>query len=229
MPQTLKERVEKLEKSLDERDKKAAWANIAGTVLVPLAIGVAGLLVSNAISAKEQEIAEVNAKVQQVDVVTKLLDALISDNRPKRQLAIKAVLIALPLEGPELVRDIARTDPDTSVRQYASTTLQDRSSTLITDLFAGSPDVRMAAAAYIVSGWSSNPNIVPRLIQYSDEHWENDNGVYNTVVVLAGLSPSALSPHSTLVREFLVRAEQKGRKTAAQVRRVESLLPKDEL
>jgi hypothetical protein len=45
--------------------------------------------VSRALAAREQEIARINAKVQQVDVASKLFEALVSEDGRKRRLAVK--------------------------------------------------------------------------------------------------------------------------------------------
>jgi hypothetical protein len=89
VPETVEQRVDQLEQQLKDREKITAWVSVAGTVLVPLAIGGAGLLVSRALAAREQEIARINAKVQQVDVASKLFEALVSEDGRKRRLAVK--------------------------------------------------------------------------------------------------------------------------------------------
>lgn len=224
MPTTIEERIARLESSLGERDKSGKWVSIAGSILVPLAIGVAGLMVSRAIAARENEVAKINARVQQVDVATKLFDALVSTDARKRTLAAKALLIAMPDEGPDLVADVSRSDPDSVVREQVSLSLETRIDALIADLFAGSAAVRIAAADKLASGWSSNPKIVPQLISYAHQHWDNDNGVYNTAAVLATLSPAALTPNKALLEPFLDRASRKGRRTAGQVNRIRQLI-----
>lgn len=141
--------------------------------------------------------------------------SLTSANPQERKLAVEAVLIALPEQGPVLVRTIAQSDEDKTVQAAARSSLEQRVSTLIRELFADNARVRMGAAQDLIQGWRNEPNVVRALVEFATQNRDNSNGVYNTVVVLNEFSPSALQAHKQEVLNFLEVAKTTGSKTAA--------------
>lgn len=96
--------------------------------------------------------------------------------------------------------------------------------THVVNLFAADPRTRIAAAQALLERWRSDPELVPELLAYASRHPENDNGVYNTVVVLNGLSPGTLRPHRAEVERFLDFAGTRGPKTAGVVEQLRARL-----
>jgi hypothetical protein len=137
----LQERVTKLERKKEGKD---IWdiLNILGSLLIPVAIAYTGFLFTRQqqsaelLSSEKQqeteerfnqaniEVASIQAKVEQSQVISTLLEALSSPNSPKRQLAVKAVEIALKSEDAKKVLDIVVSqDADPAVVAAAEASL----------------------------------------------------------------------------------------------------------
>jgi hypothetical protein len=162
-------------------------------------------------------IADANTKIAQAGVISTMMKSLTSPNSQERKLAVAAVLIALPEQGPVLARTIAQSDDDESVKLAATASLKQRVNALIRDLFAESATVRIAAAQNLLQGWQNEPNAVLTLVEFANQNLMNANGVFNTVVVLSQYSQGALQAHRDAVTEFLNAARKQGPQTAAKV------------
>ena len=126
----LEEKISILEDEVKKlkNEKKDPWdvLQILGGLFIPAAIAFAGWQYSVAMKdaeiksstkiAKlqiesseqkaefEQRISETNARVSQAGLVASFLKSLLSKEEAEQKLAIEAVLIALPAEGPRLVK-----------------------------------------------------------------------------------------------------------------------------
>lgn len=69
-------------------------------------------------SARERELtqADMSVRVAQANVIPPLIDGLLSTEPKRRKLAISAILIALPADGPRLVRELGEQTEDEDVR-----------------------------------------------------------------------------------------------------------------
>jgi hypothetical protein len=177
-------------------------------------------------AARDRELAqgEVSVRVAQANIIPPLIDGLLSSDPQRRRLATSAILIALPEDGPRLVRELGAQATDAEVRSYATTALKNRKEQLVTDLYAPEAATRTTAARALVQGWNNDPDLAKHLVDYADANKGNKDGVYNSVVVLGSLSKTALDPHKQNVESFLQSAAQQGTNTAAQVERVKSKL-----
>jgi hypothetical protein len=215
----------------DAPQKKDAWDRLTAlaTILVPAAIALAGHFVAQGlkqaeISSEERRseqsriIAQANTKIAQANLINTMMKSLTSANPQERKLAVEAVLIALPDQGPILVRTIAQSDEDKTVQAAARSSLEQRVSTLIRDLFADDARVRISAAQDLTQGWRNEPNVVGALVDFATQNRDNSNGVYNTVVVLNEFSLRALQAHKQEVLDFLEVAKTTGSKTAAKAK-----------
>lgn len=99
---------------------------------------------------------------------------------------------------------------------HYETVLNKEMSDLIKGIFTTDASVRRTSAATLVSDWNTNPNLVPRLLDYAAENPRNENGIYNTVVVLENLSADTLRPYRESITNFAAAAEKIGQKTAAE-------------
>ncbi|MGD1862328.1 MAG: hypothetical protein ACFB0E_20460 [Leptolyngbyaceae cyanobacterium] len=127
-----------------EGEKKDVWdvLSIIGSVLVPVAIAFTGLLftyqqniASERMAIKEQEseerfnqanteIATIQARVEQSQAMSDLIDALSSNDGPKRRLAVVAVELALkPEDAKKVLEIIASQDTDPEVVATAQSSL----------------------------------------------------------------------------------------------------------
>jgi hypothetical protein len=120
-------------------NKKDLWDRLASlaTILVPAAIALAGHFIARGLkqaeisseerrAEKSRSIAEANTKIAQASLINTMMKSLTSSNPQERKLAVEAVLIALPEQGPVLVRTIAQYDEDKTVQTAAKTSLQQR-------------------------------------------------------------------------------------------------------
>jgi hypothetical protein len=207
-------------------NKKDIWDRVTAlaTILVPAAIALAGHFIAQGlkqaeISSEERRaeqshsIAESNIKIAQASLINTMMKSLTSSNPQERKLAVEAVLIALPEQGPALVRTVAQSDDDKTVQAAAKTSLDQRLSALIRDLFSEDAQVRIGAAQDLIQGWRNESNAVLALIEFATQNKENSNGVYNTVVVLSEFSIRALEASKKQVLEFAELAKATGPKT----------------
>ena len=210
----------------NSESKKDVWDRLTAlaTILVPAAIALAGHFIAQGlkqaeISSEEKRaeqshlIAEANTKIAQATLINTMMKSLTSPNPQERKLAVQAVLIALPEQGPVLVRTIAQSDEDTSVQAAAQSSLQERVGTLVRGLFSEDARVRIGAAQDLIVGWRNDPNVVQELVQFASNNRDNVNGVYNTVVVLNEFTSRALEEHREQVLSFLELAMATGAKT----------------
>ncbi len=212
----------------DGPNKKDAWDRLTAlaTILIPAAIALAGHFIAQGlkqaeISSEEKRaeqsrvIAEANTKIAQANFINTMMKSLTSANPQERKLAVEAVLIALPEQGPVLVRTIAQSDEDKTVQATARSSLEQRVSALLRDLFAEDARVRIGAAQDLIQVWRNDPNVVLALVEFATQNKDNANGVYNTVVVLNEFSLRVLQTHKQEVLKFLEVAKKTGTKTEA--------------
>jgi len=83
----------------------------------------------------------------------------------------------------------------------------------ISDLFNDQASVRLRAYNDLMAYYSGDPDLVSNLLDYADQHSRNENGVYNTLVVLGQLSKGQLNPHTARIEKFATTAKQIGPKT----------------
>lgn len=212
----------------DIKAGKDGWDRLTAlaTIMVPAAIALAGHFIAQGLKQAEisseerraeqsQVIAEANTKIAQAELVNTMMKSLTSANPQERKLAVEAVLIALPEHGPVLVRTIAQSDADSTVQAAARNSLEQRAGTLIRELFAEESGARIAAAGELVRGWRDDPDVVAALVESATRNRRNDNGVYNTVVVLGEFTPRALRVHEQAVLSLVEIAGATGEKTRA--------------
>ncbi len=214
---------------MPDAPKKDIWDRLTAlaTILVPAAIALAGHFISQGlkqaeISSQERRaeqshiLAEANTKIAQASLINTMMKSLTSTNPQERKLAVAAVLIALPEQGPVLVRTVAESDGDKSVQDAAKASLEQRVTALIRDLFSADASVRISAAQDLIQGWRNEPNVVQALLEFAMQNKANSNGIYNTVVVLNEFSPRALQAHRQEILKFVELAKGTGAKTQAQ-------------
>lgn len=226
---SLEERIESL-----ERKKGKSWLvkremlDLLIKAMLPITIGFAAHHFSQVMSrahiataerfkqrdmASAREFKQLDAAVsmqqsraQQASAVNTFMQALLSENTRHRQLAIKAVLIALPQDGPNLVDAVRATEAGSPIAQYAADALTQRRDDLIHGLFADSADVTIEASNELVEGWRSRADIVPVLLDSANHHTGNVHSLHNTLGVLDALDPAVIRADSSAVRDFVERA-----------------------
>ncbi|MDN8599770.1 hypothetical protein [Citrobacter enshiensis] len=207
---------------------KDVWDRITSlaAILIPAAIALAGYFIGQAIKDAEiasqekradldRALARESVRVSQANLINTLMKSLTSVNPQERQLAVQAVIIALPEEGPALARTIEQTDKDKSVQEAARNSIDQRIETLLQDLFASDASTRITAAQQIIQGWRNDPGAVDAIISFAKSHPSNENGIFNAVVVLSEFNASALKTHRAQVIAFAEQAKGAGPNTAA--------------
>ena len=240
---TVEERLSEIEATLKaiQQKPKDPWEklSIVFSALIPFAIAYAGWHFSREMKVAEIEsaeataaarvqleqvisdgqlsVAQVGSKVQQAGLVHQYLEELLSRDPARRKLALEAVLIALPEDGPRLARVVAQSEPQADVRAAASSALTQRRSQLIRQLYDESPTTRRNAAQALLSGWPSDPGLIEELVPYATENLTNLNGTYNALVVLAQMQQDTIIQRKQQILDFAKIAEPKGDRIAARV------------
>jgi hypothetical protein len=87
----------------------------------------------------------------------------------------------------------------------------------IEDLFSDQPSVRLAAYKVLTqSEFRRDPKTVEALLSFANQHMDNENGIYNTVVTLKDLSRSVTQPRKVEINRFCDKAEKLGEHTKEQ-------------
>lgn len=99
----------------DPPNRKDIWDRVASIaqILIPAAIALAGHLIAQGLKEAElaieeirvqqtHAIAQANKKIAQAKLVGTMMKSLTSPDSKERKLAVQAVLIALPEQGPPL-------------------------------------------------------------------------------------------------------------------------------
>ncbi|GMN08665.1 hypothetical protein MTsPCn5_40570 [Croceitalea sp. MTPC5] len=213
----LTERIESLEK---DKKKKDIWDKISifSSFLIPLSIFIAGYFLSEterkskiAHENKEIQLAEIKAKVDQAQLVSTFLEALVDTNSYKRKLAIKSILLALSEKGEEIVMTVSNNDPDEEVKKYAKESLIDTKSNLrsklIENIFSSNKQVRLQATQKLTTEWTKDKRLTTELISFANnrfgEEQYNKSGLINTIVVLNRIDISLIKENEKQVTEFL--------------------------
>ncbi|HYW11101.1 MAG TPA: hypothetical protein VE871_04065 [Longimicrobium sp.] len=214
---------EQLEKRLAklETSRKDVWdiLQIIGALLIPVAIAWGSwqystrssqAQIANAQQSHDSDlaVARIEARVRQAGLVATFMEALAGEDSVKRNLAIKAVLVALPEDGPDLVRVVSASSTNTEVAQVARSALDARRDELIRRLYGANREDRVAASADLVHGWGSRPGMIPPLLEHGLQNLQNADGLFNTIGVLKQVDAAALQPNRDAVEAFLVQAER---------------------
>jgi hypothetical protein len=216
---TIEDRVAALEKKSPNR--KDVWdiLSVAGSLLIPVAIFFAGQQYASAMKAAELssaesrdasnlEVARAGSRVSQANLLLSAIERLAGEDGPGKRVAISAILIAMPENGPSIVRDLSRNDPSQAVRDYATSSLDQRRVTLVGQLYSPSGGERIEAYNGLLQNWGSDETLPPLLAQRARQAFANSNspgradGIYNTLVLLSHLNRAATAPHSADLRAF---------------------------
>jgi len=83
-------------------------------------------------------------------------------------------------------------------------------SQVIANLFSDQPASRLRAYNVIMDSYSTDPDLIPELLTYARAHRDNQNGIYNTLVVLSHLNKAQLRPHVADIQAFAREVEPMG-------------------
>ncbi|HEY8211799.1 MAG TPA: hypothetical protein VIG99_30165 [Myxococcaceae bacterium] len=219
--ESAEKRLAKLEERLSKLEKeggKDRWDKfqILAALLIPAAVAFAGYHFSNALADAQrqsedsraqasQEIAEASTRVSQAELIATFMRSLLSENRAEKALAIKAVILALPEEGPQLVMAIQSSSPDPEVKVAARVALAERREKLVQDLHAADEPSRRQAEHALVAGFRQDPELAQQIAVEAEKHPEDQEGIVSSAQVLKAVPRDRLKPE--MVRRFEKVAE----------------------
>lgn len=96
---------------------------------------------------------------------------------------------------------------------------------LIKDLFSDQPHARLKAYEGITEYYGSDPALIPELLSYAGDHMDNEDGIYNTLVVLSHLDKAQAKPHTAEIEIFAKRVEPMSPEIRERVDKVVRRLP----
>jgi len=231
--QRLEDRIARLEKApvKDRWDKVQIAVHVLAALLIPLALALAGHYFSTALAeaqiASEERreqasiaIAESSMRVSQAELIATFMRSLLSPDATERQLAIRAVLLALPEAGPQLVAQVQAASDDPAIKTAAAAALDERREALVRDVYAGDEAVREQAAADLVMGFRRDPKLVDAITRESERHGRNRRGMYSAGLVLEAVPADRLQSRRAAVRKFTDlarRGDERSRQLAARI------------
>jgi hypothetical protein len=227
------DRLERIEEALEELksrlrpggkdrwDKAEVIVGAAGSLLIPLAVLLAGTYFSNALAEAQMEseerrdeasiaIAEGSMHVSQAQLIATFMKPLLSPDGPERKLAIRAVLLALPAAGPELVKVIEESATDPQIQQAAAAALAARREELVKSVYAGDQGVQERAADSLVLGFRHDPLLVEAIAREAQGKTDNTTGLYNSARVLRAVPAEELLKKRAAVQRFTRIARRGG-------------------
>ncbi|MDT4291839.1 hypothetical protein RO575_19925 [Methylomonas sp. MO1] len=93
---------------------------------------------------------------------------------------------------------------------------------LIDKIFDSSKPARIEATTELIRQWSTDPNIIPQLIEVASAKLANQSGIVNTLVILRETPPDILRANAEDLASFLSKAKLNGHQTAGLVTDVEN-------
>lgn len=152
--------------------------------------------------------------------------AAISDRIAVAQKQAQSPVVSATLQ--ELQQNVNAADIDLRASQPTALTTASGASldTVVEKLFAPTASVRGAAYEELMARFSKSPELVSRLLNYAEGHMENQNGVYNTLVVLSHLDHRALGSDLASIRAFADKAKTIGPKTSERADKLLERLPR---
>lgn len=220
---SIEDRIAKLEgrAGKDGWDKVQIAAQLAASLLLPLALTAAGFYFSGALAdaqiASEERreqasivISESSMRVSQAELVSTFMRSLLSADTTERDLAIRAVLIALPDWGPQLVEAVGAASRDPQTQAVAAAAINERREQLVEEVFAGDEAVQGEAASRLATGFRHDPRLVDAIARGADRHRGNARGGYKAALVLRALPADRLRAKQAAVRKVTDLARQGG-------------------
>ena len=220
----VEEKLAELEKRLSEMDSKIAaaatkkdvWDRFSqiGPILITLAVAAGGWVVTDMmkrmdVNATQRQMviqentARMSTRVSQAQLVSTFLPPLLGNDPDAQKLAISALLIALPEEGPELVQTLSSTTDDAEIQKFADAALDDRRTDLVDELFSADDDLRNSAQIELAHGWSHDPQLVGDLLTAAQQNAANTAAINAALTVLYSMDVDLLVQNRQALAELL--------------------------
>jgi hypothetical protein len=214
-----------IDQRLGELDKRVAavsttqkdiWDRFSqiGPILITLAVAAGGWVVTDLmkrmdVNATQRQIvmqettSRMSTRVSQAQLVSTFLNPLLGNDPDAQKLAIKALLIALPEEGPDLVQTLSSTTDDSDIKQFAEAALDDGRSNLVDELFSADDDLRSSAQIELAHGWVRDPQLVADLLTAARENMDNIPAINAALSVLYSMDAGLLSQHKPEIESLV--------------------------
>jgi hypothetical protein len=98
-------------------------------------------------------------------------------------------------------------------------------SSAIKDLFSDQASVRIRGYSVLMDSYSTDPNLIPELLSFARKNLDNQNGIYNALVVLSHLDKKQTKPHVDEIKAFAQQVEGMGPRIKDRVDKLLSRLP----
>lgn len=95
----------------------------------------------------------------------------------------------------------------------------------VKELFDPNPSVRVKAYGGLLPLYKDDPTLIPELLRVAEANPQNDNGIYNTLVVLSHMNADSLRPHSREIRAFAEASKSAGPRVAERANTLLRRLP----
>ena len=112
------------------------------------------------------------------------------------------------------------TEQEMSQASEALLALDKKRDALVDRMFDAEKQVRIAATTEVVRQWSTDPQIVPKVIDFASSRLSNQSGIINALVVLREAPSDSLRANAAELGSFLEKAKANGPQTAALVAEV---------
>jgi hypothetical protein len=189
-------------------------ATIIGSLAVPILVVWLGWWLPEkmgedqrtaAAQARERELAatEASTRVAKATVIPALMDGLLSPDGPKRRLSIAAMLLALPSEGPDMIRQLELTADNEQVRLDAKTALKTRQDQLVTGLLANDANLRQRAERALIEGYHADPDVAKNILDRVQSPGVSQETVASATTIMGTLSEAAVAPNRPRIEKFL--------------------------
>lgn len=247
---TPEKRLDELEKELKElkAKKKDRWDKMSaiGSILIPISVAVVGAIFSWQMKTAEIETgrqskdaelvlsqrtqdAEAQARlteqrIRTAEMVSHFFQQLLSKDEKESELAKEALLIGAPEDSPKLLRRLAELQPGAPVSKNVETLLDNRRDTLISRLFSESAELRLDAYNQLLSSWADDETMIPALISFARQHLDNENGIYNTLVLLSHMNRDVIKRRKDEILAFAAEAEKNGSRSKERADKLRSRL-----
>lgn len=219
----LKDEVAALKAVSDSEKKKDFRIKLSSSILLPLVIAFSGYLFSEAIKTQEltftkkqtkdhdsltnsqyQQQLQLSIKTERLElfkIVAPLLDLMTGSDEKRKAYAANMIMHLIPDEGPQILNIAITADP--ANKKVYEANLNDQQANLISGLFAFNNSERITAANDIMVAWYKNADMIQGIVDYANNHLDNVNGIYNTVLVLGNMHGRVLKIKKSLIQPFL--------------------------
>ena len=110
-------------------------------------------------------------------------------------------------------------------QEKGGTTGSDSRVDAIRQLFDPTAAVRVRAYGALLPRYANDPTLVPEVLAVAREHPDDDNGIFNALVVLSHMNAASLTPHRAEIVAFAEQARRVGPRVAERARKLIRRIP----